>query len=33
MLADGYDALVEDGELIIKATDVDGIQITGTAGL
>jgi flagellin len=32
MLADGYDALVEDGELIIKATDVDGIQITGTAG-
>ena len=33
MLADGYDALVENGELIIKATDVDGIQISGTAGL
>jgi flagellin len=32
MLADGYDALVEDGALIIKATDVDGIQMSGTAG-
>ncbi|WP_159818330.1 flagellin [Colwellia sp. 20A7] len=32
MLADGYDALVDDGVLIIKAVGVDGIQMTGTAG-
>jgi flagellin len=32
MLADGYDALVDEGELIIKAVGVDGIQMTGTAG-
>ena len=32
MQADGYDAVVDDGELTIKATDVDGIQMTGTTG-
>ena len=32
MLADGYDAIVDNGSLIVKATGVDGIQMTGTAG-
>jgi flagellin len=32
MLADGYDAIVDEGELTIKAVGVDGIQMTGTAG-
>ncbi|MDN3430489.1 MAG: flagellin [Pseudoalteromonas tetraodonis] len=32
MQADGYDAVVEDGTLRLKAQDVDGIQMTGTAG-
>lgn len=32
LLADGYDAIVDDGALTIKAKNVDGIQMTGTAG-
>ena len=32
MLADGYDAVVDGTALRVKATDVDGIQMTGTAG-
>ncbi|MBU2923258.1 flagellin [Colwellia sp. 1_MG-2023] len=32
MLADGYDAIVEGDTLVVKATDVDGIQMSGTAG-
>ncbi|WDE00480.1 flagellin [Thalassomonas actiniarum] len=30
--ADGYDAVVDGTALTLKATDVDGIQMTGTAG-
>nr|WP_105254932.1 flagellin [Pseudoalteromonas sp. T1lg75] len=30
--ADGYDAVVENGALTLKAENVDGIQMTGTAG-
>jgi len=32
MLADGYDAVVDNGALIIKAVGVDGIQMSGSAG-
>jgi len=33
MQADGYDAVVDDGALTLKATDVDGIEmVTATAG-
>ena len=32
MQAQGYDAVVDGTSLTIKATDVDGIQMTGTAG-
>ncbi|WDE00478.1 flagellin [Thalassomonas actiniarum] len=32
MQADGYDAVVDGTALTLKATDVDGIQMTGTAG-
>ena len=32
MLADGYDAVVDNGSLTLKAEGVDGIQMTGTAG-
>jgi len=32
MQADGYDAVVDEGSLVIKAVDVDGIQMTGTTG-
>jgi flagellin len=33
MVADGYDAVVDNGALTVKATDVDGVEMTGaTAG-
>jgi len=32
MQADGYDAVVDNGSLTIKAVGVDGIQMTGTTG-
>ena len=32
MQADGYDAVIDGTALTLKATDVDGIQMTGTAG-
>jgi flagellin len=31
MVADGYDAVVKDGTLSVKATDVDGIQLAGNS--